>query len=106
MGGTFFDEQPEHNIRCDTVAAAKVFGSGVPIAALGLDVTMIPFIREKDLLRPEGRPSPSPAWRPSKPAAGGCSVMPLKIIRMMSSRLWGWSVSIFFVSERAACRCN
>ncbi|MBW0000865.1 MAG: nucleoside hydrolase [Verrucomicrobia bacterium] len=58
MGGTFYDDRPEHNIRCDTVAAAKVFGSGMPTVALGLDVTMIPSIREKDVLRLEGSSDP------------------------------------------------
>ena len=58
MGGTYYDDRPEHNVRCDTVAAAKVFGSGLPITALGLDVTMIPSIREKELMRLEGTPDP------------------------------------------------
>jgi purine nucleosidase len=58
MGGTFYDDRPEHNIRCDTVAAAKVFGSGLPVTALGLDVTMIPSIREKEVTRLEGTSDP------------------------------------------------
>lgn len=58
MGGTYFDERPEHNVRCDAVAAAKVFGSGLPITALGLDVTMIPSIREKDVVRLEAASHP------------------------------------------------
>jgi purine nucleosidase len=53
MGGTFYDGRPEHNIRCDAVAAAKVFGSGLPVTALGLDVTTIPSIGEKEVRRLE-----------------------------------------------------
>ncbi|HEY0792588.1 MAG TPA: nucleoside hydrolase [Chthoniobacterales bacterium] len=58
MGGTFYDDRPEHNIRCDTVAAGKVFSSGVPITALGLDVTTIPVIQEPDVVRLESAANP------------------------------------------------
>jgi purine nucleosidase len=58
MGGAFFDERPEHNIRCDTVAAAKVFGSGLRLTALGLDVTTIPAIREQEVRRLEAASHP------------------------------------------------
>ena len=58
MGGTFFDGRPEHNIRCDTVAAAKVFGSGLRLTALGLDVTTIPSIREQEVRRLEAASHP------------------------------------------------
>ena len=41
MGGQFFGEPvPEWNILCDPEAAAIVFSSGIPIRAVGLDVTM------------------------------------------------------------------
>lgn len=41
MGGDFSDENRiiEHNFKCDAVAAAEVFASGVPITVTGLDVT-------------------------------------------------------------------
>jgi purine nucleosidase len=39
MGGLFWREATEHNIRCDPEAADIVFRSGIPITACGLDVT-------------------------------------------------------------------
>jgi purine nucleosidase/pyrimidine-specific ribonucleoside hydrolase len=39
MGGAFFPPRSEYNIRRDRVAAEIVFRSGVPIVAVGLDVT-------------------------------------------------------------------
>jgi len=40
MGGAFGLLRPEYNIRRDYVAASIVFASGVPITAVGLDVTL------------------------------------------------------------------
>ena len=40
MGGAFFPPRAEYNILRDRVAAEIVFQSGVPITAVGLDVTM------------------------------------------------------------------
>lgn len=40
MGGKFFDEFPEWNIRCDVAAARAVFDSDAEIYAVGLDVTL------------------------------------------------------------------
>ena len=39
MGGAFWREGAEHNIRCDPEAADVVFRSGIPITVCGLDVT-------------------------------------------------------------------
>jgi purine nucleosidase len=39
MGGQFVTEKVEHNIKCDIDAAAAVFGSGVPVTAIGLEQT-------------------------------------------------------------------
>jgi purine nucleosidase len=39
MGGGFSLEKAEHNIKCDIDAAAAVFGSGVPVTAIGLEQT-------------------------------------------------------------------
>lgn len=39
MGGAFFPARSEYNIRRDRIAAAIVFASGVPVTAVGLDVT-------------------------------------------------------------------
>lgn len=40
MGGCFYDHLSEWNIRCDPEAARVVFESGIPIKAIGLDVTV------------------------------------------------------------------
>ena len=40
MGGVFYKSCAEWNIMCDPEAASIVFGSGVPIKAISLDVTM------------------------------------------------------------------
>jgi len=39
MGGDFSSGRIEHNIRCDAAAAAVVFGSGVQVDAVGIDLT-------------------------------------------------------------------
>lgn len=39
MGGNFTSDVPEHNIKCDTTAAAAVFESGVPVTTIGIDQT-------------------------------------------------------------------
>ena len=51
MGGAFWTERPEHNIKCDPEAADIVFRSGIPITACGLDVTERVWLRETDLPR-------------------------------------------------------
>jgi len=49
MGGAFWLDRPEHNIRCDVDAAQIVFDSGIPITAVGLDVTLRVWITEQDV---------------------------------------------------------
>jgi purine nucleosidase len=39
MGGDYSRSEPEHNIKSDSTAAAAVFGSGVPVTAIGLEQT-------------------------------------------------------------------
>lgn len=39
MMGAAFDERTEHNIRSDVDAAAVVFGAGVPITTIGIEMT-------------------------------------------------------------------
>jgi purine nucleosidase len=51
MGGAFWMDNPEHNIKCDPEAAAIVFRSGIPITACGLDVTLRAMLREADMPR-------------------------------------------------------
>ena len=59
MGGAFIMGQPEYNIQRDPVAADIVFQSGVPITAVGLDVTLKGKLRAQDLdrLRLAGDPA-------------------------------------------------
>ena len=40
MGGAFWMDRYEHNIRCDPEAAKIVFASGISITAIGLDLTL------------------------------------------------------------------
>ncbi len=49
MGGAFWMEQPEHNIKCDPEAADVVFRSGIPMSVCGLDMTTRVWIREQDV---------------------------------------------------------
>lgn len=51
MGGAYWLDRPEHNIRCDVDAAQKVFDSGISITAIGLDLTLRVWITEKDVKR-------------------------------------------------------
>jgi inosine-uridine nucleoside N-ribohydrolase len=51
MGGAFGLLRPEYNIRRDYIAASIVFGSGVPITAVGLDVTLRCKLEGADLER-------------------------------------------------------
>ena len=39
MGGDFSTGRVEHNIRCDAAAAAVVFDAGIPVDAVGIDLT-------------------------------------------------------------------
>ena len=49
MGGAFWLDRPEHNIRCDPEAAQVVFESGVPITAIGLDLTLRVLLEDEDV---------------------------------------------------------
>jgi purine nucleosidase len=49
MGGAFWNDYPEHNIEMDTTAAQIVFESGIPITAIGLDVTLRVWITKSHL---------------------------------------------------------
>ncbi len=51
MGGAFWMEQPEHNVKCDPEAADIVFRSGIPMTVCGLDVTLCAKLREADMPR-------------------------------------------------------
>jgi purine nucleosidase len=49
MGGAFWMDRYEHNIRCDPEAARIVFASGLPITAIGLDLTLRVRLDKKDV---------------------------------------------------------
>jgi purine nucleosidase len=49
MGGAFWTEQAEHNIKSDPEAADIVFRSGIPMTICGLDVTRRVRLRETDV---------------------------------------------------------
>ncbi len=51
MGGAFWMDTPEHNIKCDPEAAAIVVQSGIPMTLCGLDVTLQANLREADMPR-------------------------------------------------------
>lgn len=51
MGGCYLMAEPEYNVQRDPAAAAIVFGSGIPITAVGLDVTRHLQLRDSDLER-------------------------------------------------------
>jgi purine nucleosidase len=46
MGGAFWMERPEHNVKSDPEAADIVFRSGIPMTVCGLDVTEQVWLRE------------------------------------------------------------
>jgi purine nucleosidase/pyrimidine-specific ribonucleoside hydrolase len=51
MGGAYLRSEAEYNVKRDRAAAEIVFHSGVPVTAVGLDVTSQCKLREKDLDR-------------------------------------------------------
>ena len=59
MGGAFKLNYPEYNIQRDRVAAEMVFASGVPITAVGLDVTRKCKLQGADLDRLKAAHNPA-----------------------------------------------
>jgi len=76
MGGAFELLRPEYNIVRDAAAAQIVFQSGVPVTAVGLDVTLECRLEGRDLERLRSAPAPSARflwelielWRNRNPA--------------------------------------
>ena len=62
MGGAFEMLTPEYNIRRDRVAAEIVFRSGVPITAVGLDVTTKCKLQAADIDRLRAANNPASAF--------------------------------------------
>jgi len=58
MAGCYFSPQVEWNICCDPIAARIVFDSGIPIIAVGLDVTLKCVFNEQDLMKLYGAGTP------------------------------------------------
>jgi len=53
MGGHYYSQYVEYNIQCDPEAAKVVLESGIPIQAIGTDVTLQCRLRDMDRLRME-----------------------------------------------------
>ena len=51
MGGAFWMNRAEHNIKCDAEAARVVFGSGMAMTVISLDLTMRVWLGKNDLPR-------------------------------------------------------
>ncbi|KEP74269.1 hypothetical protein HR12_13795 [Microbacterium sp. SUBG005] len=51
MGGTFADDEREHNFRSDAAAARIVFDAGIPATVTGLDVTRLIDVRAEQVER-------------------------------------------------------
>ena len=49
MGGAFWMNRAEHNIKCDADAARVVFGSGIPMTVISLDLTLRVRLNKSDL---------------------------------------------------------
>ena len=65
MGGVYLKPGAEWNIKCDPEAAEIVFSSGIPIRAVGLDVTLKCKMNDADLarIRDAGKPHTTFLWR-------------------------------------------
>ncbi|WP_308634977.1 nucleoside hydrolase [Paenibacillus silvisoli] len=64
MGGCFYSHLSEWNIRCDPEAARIVFESGIPIKAVGLDVTVQCVLSQDDVNRLMNKPRQTAAYLP------------------------------------------
>jgi purine nucleosidase len=62
MGGAYYTQQPEYNIYRDRIASEIVFRSGVPITAVGLDVTTRCKLKAEDIERLKAAGHPSSAF--------------------------------------------
>jgi purine nucleosidase len=49
MGGAFWMNRAEHNIKCDADAARVVFDSSIPMTVISLDLTLRVWLGENDL---------------------------------------------------------
>jgi purine nucleosidase len=49
MGGAFWMQRAEHNIKCDADAARVVFGSGIAMTVISLDLTLRVWLGKNDL---------------------------------------------------------
>jgi inosine-uridine nucleoside N-ribohydrolase len=49
MGGAFWMNRAEHNVKCDADAARVVFGSGIPMTIISLDLTLRVWLGNNDL---------------------------------------------------------
>jgi purine nucleosidase len=57
MGGAYWTDYSEHNVKMDVLAAKIVFESGIPITAIGLDVTLKVWIKEQHVAQIRNLPN-------------------------------------------------
>src|SRR5260370_23726507 len=88
MGGAFWLNRPEHNIKSDPEAAEIVFDSGIPITALGLDVTLRVLLEADDLREIAKVGRGLAHYLKTKFCDGGSWEISPPIICMIPSPLW------------------
>jgi purine nucleosidase len=57
MGGAFWMNRAEHNIKCDAEAARVVFASGIPMSVISLDLTLRVWLGRDELPQIAALPS-------------------------------------------------
>jgi len=79
MGGCYYNHCNEWNIICDPEAARVVFESGIPIKAVGLDVTFKCTLTDKEVERIKNQPKQSAIYLPEliKRWRGGTDKCPM-----------------------------
>ncbi|PIS46299.1 MAG: nucleoside hydrolase, partial [Ignavibacteria bacterium CG08_land_8_20_14_0_20_37_9] len=77
MAGAFDRHLSEWNIRCDPIAAAIVFNSGIPMTVVGLDVTTRCMFNREHLnrLKACNRPIAKNLWKATELWSGRYPVL-------------------------------
>jgi purine nucleosidase len=96
MGGAFWINRAEHNIKCDAEAARVVFGSGISMTVISLDLTLRVWLGKKDLPRIAALPNGlGPLlenqlirWWEHRQVEGSCPHDPLAALAMVQPELF------------------
>jgi purine nucleosidase len=96
MGGAFWTNRAEHNIKCDADAARVVFGSGISMTVISLDLTLRVWLGKKDLPQIAALPNGlGPLlenqlirWWKYRDIEGSCPHDPLAALAMVSPGLF------------------